>query len=48
MSKKKKKTPKIQEKMHQLFRNLVVKINIVIFLPYFVEEVFLNFMLERI
>ena len=48
--KTKKKQTKIKEKMHQLLlrQELVVKMDIVIFLSYFVEKVFLDFMFKRI
>ena len=47
MSKKKKKKTKMKEKMHVIVKTLVIKIDI-IFLSYFVEKVFLDFMFECI
>ena len=45
--KKKKKKTKMKEKMHVIVKTLVVKMDI-IFLSYFVEKVFLDFMFECI
>ena len=45
--KTKKKETKMKEKMHVIAKTLVIKIDI-IFLSYFVEKVFLDFMFECI
>ena len=44
-----KKQTKIKEKISYCeYKSLIVKVDIVIFLSYFVEKVFLNFMFKRI
>ena len=44
-----KKQTKIKEKISYCeYKSLIVKVDIVIFLSYFVEKVFLNFIFKRI